>query len=468
MWGIELDRESSRPLKRQVYDALKERILSGQLKANEALPSTRELSKALNVSRTTAVEAYAMLLSEGFVLSSQGAPTRVTDGLCVEAQPSPPVAVPVPRPVPRADFRTGRPDLRQFPLYLWRQCLSRTTEELPVQAYGYQGPQGLWALRVEIAAWLMRGRGLFIRPEDIFITAGATHALHVLAEIICRDGRAVLFEDPCNANMLRAFLQRGCPVVPIPADEQGMETRRLTDGASAGAVYVTPSHQFPLGGILPAARRAQLIRFARENDLYVIEDDYDSEFRYAGDPVAPLHAMDPQRVVYVGTFSKVLFPALRIGYAILPERLHGPWRAARTHTDVQNPPFEQAALAELLRSRKLDRHVTKMRKLYGERRRALTDALREHFADRWAALGDAAGLHAAIRFPGLCFGVDFQRACDRLGVAVATVEKHCITKGAHQDTLLIGYGHLEPGEIRAAVSLLADAIRASHPERGGE
>lgn len=463
MWGIELDRAGNPPLKRQVYEALRDRILCGEIAAGNALPSTRELSKALNVSRSTAVEAYEMLTCEGYVLSSQGAPTRAADGLCVKRQPIPEPRARTPRQEVKADFRTGQPDLDQFPLFLWRQCLGRAAESLPLMRYGYGGPEGLPGLRAEISAWLLRSRGLQAPPEDIFITAGATHALHVLADLLCSGGRPVLFEDPCNANMLETFLRKGCAVIPVPADGQGMRTECLKAGTNAGAVYATPSHQFPLGGILPAPRRAALIRFAQENDLYVIEDDYDSEFRYAGDPVAPLHAMDPQRVAYVGTFSKVLFPALRIGYAILPERLQSQWRALRTHTDVQNPPFEQAALEELLRTRKLDRHLLKMRKLYGQRRQALLKAIKRHFGDVWTACGDAAGLHIAIDFPGMDFDEAFAGACRQRGVSVSPLERHCIVKGAHRGKLVLGYGHLEPEQMDAAVGLLADVVRELNP-----
>jgi GntR family transcriptional regulator/MocR family aminotransferase len=463
MWGIELDRAGEAPLKRQVYEALRDRILCGRIGAGEALPSTRALSKALNVSRSTAVEAYEMLACEGYVLSSQGAPTRVADGLCVKRQEAPAPRIRTPKPEPKADFRTGQPDLSRFPLFLWRQCLGRAAEALPLKQYGYGGPEGLLGLRAEISAWLLRSRGLAADPDDIFITAGATHALHVLADLLCAGGKPVLFEDPCNGNMLETFLRKGCAVIPVPADGQGMRTDCLKGGTNAGAVYVTPSHQFPLGGILPAPRRAALIRFAQENDLYVVEDDYDSEFRYAGDPVAPLHAMDPQRVAYVGTFSKVLFPALRVGYAILPERLQTQWRALRTHTDVQNPPFEQAALAELLKARKLDRHLTKMRKLYGQRRQALLEAMGRHFGDVWAACGDAAGLHVAIDFPGMDFDEVFADACRQRGILVSPLERHCIAKGAHRAKLVLGYGHLEADRIDEAVRLLAEAIRELNP-----
>jgi GntR family transcriptional regulator/MocR family aminotransferase len=342
MLGIELNRKSELQLWRQIYQTLKELMLSGQLKAGEALPSTRELAKELNVSRNTVCEAYDLLIAEGFVISRQGAPTRVAYGLFIEpaepplspkikGRPSVPISV---------SFRTGKPDLRLFPRFLWQQLMRKAYEELTPESFGYTGPQGLPCLRAEIAAWLFRIRGLKVSPDDIFITAGATHGLHIIANILCRDGDSILMEDPCHTGMLRTFINRGCSIVPIPVDADGIQTDYLLNCQSIGSIYVTPSHQFPLGGILPASRRAALIRFARENDLYIIEDDYDSEFRYGGEPIAPLYSMDPNRVIYVGTFSKAVFPALRIGDVILQHPLQERWRNLRTHTDVQNPPFE--------------------------------------------------------------------------------------------------------------------------------
>lgn len=460
MWGIQIDRNGEKALKRQIYEDLKNRIMSGLLKSNEVLPSTRELSKALNVSRSTVGEAYDMLIAEGFVISRQGAPTRIAEGLCLEKSiAGAPRGTAQPKRVPRADFRTGRPDLRLFPQYLWRQLLHKAAEELPLELYGYSGPQGLPGLRAEISAWLLRSRGLTANPDDIFITAGATHALHLLTDLLCGNGKKVLIEDPCHSGMLQTFLYKGCPIVPVPADSQGIQTKCLPDGRDACAVYVTPSHQFPLGGILPASRRAALVRYARGNNLYIIEDDYDSEFRYCGEPVAPLYSMDPHRVIYVGTFSKTLFPALRIGYVILPEPLHQQWNDLRTHADVQNPPFEQAALSELLRSRKLDRHIRKMRRVYGQRREVLLDSLNDAFGNEWAALGDSAGLHVVIEFPGRCFDNTFRNSCILNNIYVTPVERHCIEKGRHLNMLLMGYGHLEPEEIRNAIGLLHKVLK---------
>ncbi|MBP1760912.1 MAG: PLP-dependent aminotransferase family protein [Firmicutes bacterium] len=460
MWGIELNRESELPIKRQIYQAIRDRIMCGQLKSGETLPSTRELAKNLNVSRNTVCEAYEMLLAEGYISSRQGAPTRVTEGLFIEKLPDcvPPAKKSSLRPL-RADFRTGRPDLRLFPRFLWQQILHQAGEEMTLEKYGYTGPQGLPELRAEIAAWLFRSRGLTVHPQDIFITAGATHALHLIAELLCRQGQEILMEDPCHSGMLQTFINKGCAIVPVPVDSQGLQTEHLTEGKNACAVYVTPSHQFPLGGILPASRRTELIRFARENELYIIEDDYDSEFRYGGESIAPLLAMDSRHVIYVGTFSKVMFPALRIGYAILPPSLHKQWGDLRTHTDVQNPPFEQAALTQFLRTRKLDRHIQKMRRVYGERRRVLLESLQDVFGSEWTAFGDAAGLHLAIEFPGRYFDAAFKKYCLQNGIYITPLEHHCIKNNLHQSKLLVGYGHLEPDEIRSGIKLLHDVMK---------
>jgi GntR family transcriptional regulator/MocR family aminotransferase len=455
MLGITLNRQSAAPLKRQLYAQLKDAVTSGMLKSGEAMLSTRELSRDLGVSRNTVGEAYDMLIAEGYLLSRQGAPTRVAEGLRLEDRAS---GAPVKaRPVQavKFSFRTGRPDLRQFPRKLWLQAMRRSSENLAAEYYGYTGPQGLDALREEIAGWLFRTRGLNAAAEDIFITAGATHALNLACVVLGLSGRSILMEDPCHSGMLQTFRDRSCRIVPVPVDGHGMQTERLDGAPDIAAVYVTPSHQFPLGGILSAPRRAALIRFARENDAYIIEDDYDSEFRYGGAPVSPLVAADPLRVIYVGTFSKVLFPALRIGYAVVPRPLQKRWRVLRTHDDVQNPIFEQAALAEFMRARQLDSHIRKMRKLYGARRAVLLEALRASFGGA-AALGDAAGLHLAVHFPGMIIDESFAKRCRAAGIDVTPVEAHCIDKGRHGSELLLGYGHLEPDEIRAAVLALRE------------
>ncbi|MFZ5643515.1 MAG: PLP-dependent aminotransferase family protein [Bacillota bacterium] len=458
MLGIELRRSSAVSLARQIYQALRNQMTEGRLKQGEALPSTRELSRQLSVSRNTVCEAYEMLSAEGFIESRQGSQTRVANGLLLEKTDL--TVENTEESVSstfscHVDFRTGQPDLRYFPKSLWLQYIRKASEDLPQEYWGYSGTEGIPALRKEIADWVFRSKGMTVRPQDIFVTSGATQALHVLAELLSAYGKDIMMEDPCHIGMLRVLQGKGFNILPVPVDKQGLQTDSLRKG-SACAIYVTPSHQFPLGGILPAARRAALIRFARENDLFIIEDDYDSEFRYCGPPVAPLCTMDPQRVIYVGTFSKILYPALRIGYVVLPHKFHSQWRYLRRHVDVQNPPFEQAALAEYLRTRKLDRHVRQMRKLYGQRREILLQSMEEYFGRVWYPWGDASGLHLALEFPGLHFDENFTLRYKEFGIHITSVDYHSIRKGVHLDKLLLGYGHLEAKEIRQGVSLLYD------------
>ncbi len=458
MLGILLDRTGGLPLRRQLYQALKEAMTQGRLAAGEALPSTRELAHSLGVSRNTVCEAYDMLIAEGYAESRQGAPTRVAAGLILDAAEKLPDRPRTPKRIWKADFRTGQPDLRLFPWTAYVQVLHRCADSLPLSQLGYAGAQGLSALREEISDWLYRIRGIKADPKDIFITAGATHALHISAEVLAAFGKHVLMEDPCHSGMMQTFEEKGYTVCPVPVDAQGI----TTDGLSAyptGPVYVTPSHQFPLGGILTASRRTALIRYARTNDTYIIEDDYDSEFRYVGEPVSPMVEMDRQRVIYVGTFSKVLYPALRIGYAIVPQPLQDRWNRLRTHTDVQNPSIEQAALAEFMRSRKLDRHVLTMRKSYGRRRQALLDSLTEAFGSGWQPWGDAVGLHLAAEFSGMRFDETFLDEAKRQSIRITTVEAHCIEKGRHEDKLLLGYGHLTPDEICDGVERLKILVK---------
>ncbi len=462
MWGIELNRDNGIPLKRQIYEGLKSRIVDGYMTQDDVLPSTRALARFLNVSRGTVSDAYDMLIAEGFVLSHPGAPTKVMGDLIIRTTPRVEGFADISEATKTiiVDFQTGQPDLRIFPQFMWRQLLSKALVDTSIELYNYSGPQGLPALRNELSSWLMRSRGLFADPHDIFITAGATHALHILSMMFSDGGREVLIEDPCHEGMRKTLCNSGCSITPIPADSHGMQTRYLPREGTIGALYVTPSHQFPFGGVLPATRRAALVRYAQDHDAYIIEDDYDSEFRYSGEPISPLCSLDPQRVIYVGTFSKIIFPALRIGYAIIPQRLQEQWMSKRTYIDVQNPLLEQVVLAEFIRTRKLDRHLLKMKKHYGQRREALLRSLKDCFGDGWVAYGDAAGLHMTIDFPGTKFDDNLIRQLFERGIRVTPLERHCVQKGQHESKLVMGYGHLDPQEISKGVSYLSQVMRA--------
>ena len=440
MWDIELN-SGDVGLSRQIYLALKRHILSGRLQEGEKLPSTRELAGSLGISRNTVCAAYDMLWTEGFIVNRQGAPSHVAEGVSLRAAMKTEPAQTKRRATPnvRWDFRTGQPDLTAFPWKCWNTLLKNSADSLQARQYAYTGPKGYEPLCEEIARWLLRARSMEVSPESVFITSGSTQALYLLVDILRRKGRAFALEDPSHPGIRTMLADREIPVCFLPVDQQGADISSLGN-RDISAVYVTPSHQFPLGGILPAKRRAALIRLAAEKDFYILEDDYDSEFRYAGSPVSPLYATDSSRVAYVGTFSKTLFPALRLGFAVLPEALRDAWRHNRNYLDVQNPILEQAALAEFLRARGMDRHIRRMRRLYAEKRAALLSALHETFGDAAVPWGDVTGLHISLQFPGVSFDSQFTERCEQAGLRVAAVSQYCSAGDRHTDKLLIGYG----------------------------
>lgn len=489
-----LDRDSELSLSRQIFEWFRDAALDGSLPAGESLPATRALARQTGVSRNTVCEAYELLAAEGYIECSAGTRARIAHGVALKVTVAAPLAAPLtglhqgtlmraPRPAPggepggagaaeislsgarrekarssdvpiEIDFRTGRPDLATIPRAQWSRALLLASESLEERDWLYGPGEGLPSLRAEIASYLFRARGMRVSPDAVFVTAGATHALHVAALILAPRGAAIAAEDPCHSGMIRTIRGVGLGVIPVEADESGMRTELLAP-IDAVAAYVTPSHQFPLGGVLPASRRSELVRWARRRNAYIVEDDYDAEFRYSGPPIAPLWSLDPERTVYVGTFSKTLFPAVRIGYALVPHELRRAWTEARVHSDVQNPPFGQAALARLLADRTVDRHVARMRRLYARRRAVLLAALDSAFGSRARVLGDSAGLHLAVRLSGLRMDESLGKRARGRGIALVGVESHALVSGRWLDTFLAGYGHLDEAAIVRGIARLA-------------
>jgi GntR family transcriptional regulator/MocR family aminotransferase len=463
MWGIELQYNNEISLSRQIFISFKERIVKGEISQGEALPSTRELAKGLGVSRNTICEAYDMLWTEGFIISRQGAPSRVAEGLHI-IHKNTHKKVKFPKDTGREDvpilwdFKTGQPDLSLFPWLLWSQMIHNAANSLSIQQLAYSGTKGYEPLCKEITHWLLRTRSMIVNPEDVFITSGATQALHLLVDILHKEGQAIALESPSHQGIRTIIADKGYLLEWMEVDHQGADISLLKE-KDISAVYVTPSHQFPLGSILPAGRRAELIRLAIEKNFYVIEDDYDSEFRYSGAPVSPIYAMDPSRVIYVGTFSKTLFPALRLGFVVLPKSLQREWKHYRKYMDVQNPILEQAGLSEFLNKRKMDKHVQRMRRLYGEKRKVLLHAMEQNFGSTVKPWGDASGLHVALQFLGMEFGEQFIEDCRKAGITIYPVTHYCPMQNTHKDKLLMGYGHLSHVQIQEGIQALHRLIK---------
>lgn len=466
MLGIVLDRDSPRPLGRQLCDALRSRIISGELAARTRLPSTRELAVQLGLSRTLVLDAFEQLAAEGYLAGRRGSGSYVSTGVAIAQRP---VAGVKPSPVATApdphlvDFRTGLPALDRFPREAWARALRDAARHLPQRSYGYGDPEGLPALREAASAYLYRARGVRAPAEDLVITSGSTQTLAILARIRCSRERGAVLENPCHCAASELLRRERVPVTPVGVDEHGLDTAQLPK-AGAALVYVTPSHQFPLGMVLPAWRRAELVTWARTRSALILEDDYDGEYRYTGSPLLPLRESDPGRVVYAGTFSKVFSPGIRLGYAILPPAVRADWRFYKMHNDVHSSIVEQAAMAAFMASGKLERHIHRMRRVYAARRTALLEELQEVFGSGCQVSGEASGLHLAVRFDGVCFDTQTVAKIHAAGAKVYPATEHALRPvPGLEEVVLLGYGALDERTIRRGVRALASGLGRGAP-----
>jgi GntR family transcriptional regulator/MocR family aminotransferase len=457
MLWIAVDRAQATTLIKQIYDQIRLSIVRGDLRAGEQLPSTRQLARDLHVSRIVIVEVYDQLLAEGYIESRPGSGTYVAEGVYLEGVQGehfvPAHATPDDKPQSRdiIDFRSGVPALDCFPRRLWGQLGSQVCAELPALAFGYGPPEGCAELRRALTRYLVKARGVRCHPDQIMITSGAAQAFSLLARLLSVSGDEVIIEDPVTYEVPSIFAGAGLALQPIPVDENGMRTELLPSKGRRAFVFVTPSHQFPLGGILSIQRRIQLIQFARATDCYIAEDDYDSEFRYTGTPVSSLQELAPERVIYIGTLSKCLSPALRLGYMVLPEPLIEPCRRLKRLSDIHSPALEQYTLARFIDEGYLERHIMKMKKIYRRRRETLIAALTTHFPRDVHISGDATGLHLIAEFHGRTFTDQTLADLEDAGVRFYPVELHAIRKGCHQSKAILGYGNLTQDEIEEGV-----------------
>jgi GntR family transcriptional regulator/MocR family aminotransferase len=434
---IALDRRRPAPLHRQIYEEWRRGILAGRFAPGDRMPSTRELAAALRVSRATVTAAYDQLVAEGYLDGHRGSGTFVCQELPDRALGAArPVAAPAamgpvrlsafverlgpigPRPaVPPGviGLSTTGPDFDRFPFAVWGRLVRRHLRRLSPSQFRY-APHGAGhePLREAIASYLRRSRAVQCRADQVVVVSGSQQALDLCARVLIDPGDEVVVEEPGYSGARQLFAAAGARLCPAPVDADGILVSAMP--ASARLAYVTPSHQFPLGVSLSLARRLDLLAWARARRAFVIEDDYDSEFRYSGSPLPALQGLDTaSRVVYVGTFSNALFPGLRLGYVVPPPALVEPFVRAKWYADRQTASLEQAALVDFIREGHFEQHLRRMRRLYKGRREALLAALARHFGDRAAVLGDAAGMHVVVRFEG----PDILRQAARRGVSLA-------------------------------------------------
>jgi GntR family transcriptional regulator / MocR family aminotransferase len=463
MW-FELDRNHSLPLSWQLHLQLKEKILKGMIVGGQRLPSTRLIAEQLGISRNTVVEVYEQMTAEGYLQTKVGAGTFVTEGIPLDnfrkeipLRPLMTLNHPEENENVYIDFRSGFPALASFPRMVWAKEAKDVYESSADYLFGYQEPQGSEELRQVVATYLYRTRGIECDPANIIITSGATQAFQLIAKAIIEPGKMVYVEDPITKEIPDILSSTGGIIYPITVDKNGLTTSSLPKNKQQAIVSVTPSHHFPLGAILPAQRRIELIRFAEETDSMILEDDYDSEFRYNGMPVSALYSLAPRRVVYIGTFSKILSPALRIGYVIMPKHLINNAIQVKRYLDYHSPILNQVILARFIAKGHLEKHVSKMRKLYKRNREVLIRNLQKNFPNV-KVIGSSSGLHIAAAFPGINFNEKLLNAIKESGILIQGVEKHAIIKGKYTDQLIFGYGNCSEYEIKRGVALIREIL----------
>ncbi|MFC8762735.1 PLP-dependent aminotransferase family protein [Streptomyces sp. NPDC057193] len=443
---------------RALQEALREAVRSGRLVAGTRLPSTRALAADLGVSRGLVTEAYEQLTAEGYLRSDRGSGTWVGGAARAAVRGARDLAPGAARV--RVDFRPGTPDLSLFPRAGWAAAQRAVLARLPHPALGYPDPRGLPALREALAGMLTRRRGVVADPERLVVCSGVAQASTLLGFVLRARGLgAVGIEDPGSPEHGRLFASTGLDTVWLPLDEEGLRTGPLT-ASGVRAVVVTPSHQFPSGISWSAERRGALLDWARAVDGYVLEDDYDGDFRYDRAPVGALQGLDPERVVYAGSVSKSLAPGLRLGWMLVPEGLLGEVVERKRTMDLGNPVLDQAVLAEFVTGGGYDRQLRRCQRAYRERRDALLAALAEYLPGTRVS-GIAAGLHVIARVPPV-FGPPerFLARAAEAGVELRPLEDYGTARPTDGDVrLVIGYAHLTPSTVRTGIRLVAEAVR---------
>ncbi|HLZ62422.1 MAG TPA: PLP-dependent aminotransferase family protein [Ktedonosporobacter sp.] len=479
-----MDATSSIPLYRQLYESLRQAILTGQLQAGTRLPATRFLSERLGVSRTTVIQAFEQLFSEGYVEGRAGSGTFVASVLPDELLHLSAESAPAPRTSRQGRslsqrgqilasasvstvhyysearaFRPGIPDLTHFPFKTWARLATKHWRQPPRDYLGYSHPAGYQPLREAIADYVRTARGVHCSAEQVLVISGSQQALDLAARVLLDPADAAWMEDPGYLGAREALLGSGARLVPIPVDDEGLDVSAgIARCPDARMVYVTPSFQFPLGTTMSLARRLLLLQWASRSGAWVLEDDYDSEFRYAARPLASLQGLDTSdQVIYIGTFSKVLFPGLRLGYLIVPPDLVDAFTAARAVTDRHSPILDQVVLTDFIIQGHFARHIRLMRELYAERQAYLVEMATRHLADLLAIQPTEAGMHLVGTLPAGMQDQEVAHYAERQQLITPPLSTYSMATAPRQ-ALLLGYTALTKQEINAGIQRLAQVL----------
>jgi len=484
---IAIDYHTKTPMYRQLYDWFRRVITDGQMRPGQRVPSTRSLAAELKISRIPVLNAYEQLLAEGYLETFIGAGTCVArsipdDALSAQASKARKGLQEIvekmgPRRISRRGaalthvptqswldnlgaFRVSLPALDHFPIRVWSKLVARHSRKPTRGIMAYGNAMGQLSLREAIADYLGAVRAVRCEASQILVTTGSQQGLQLSAQVLLDSEDPVWMEEPGYPGARQAFMTALAHLVPVPVDHQGMNiAEMIRRGHTARAVYITPSHQYPLGMTMSATRRMLLLNWAVRTGAWIIEDDYDSEYRFGSRPIASLQGLDTDgRVIYVGTFSKVMFPALRLGYVVVPKDLVSAFSAARDAADIFSSTLYQAVLTDFIREGHFARHIRRMRMLYMERRRALVKAIQTQMADMIEVIGAEAGMHLVALLPPGTNDVAVSRKAAQKGVSAMPLSI-CYSKPPTRGGLILGYGGANAHQIHDGIRKLRMSVQ---------
>ena len=488
---ILLDRRGKSPIYRQLYDWLRAAITEGRIRPGQRLPSTRSMAAELQISRISVFNAYEQLRSEGYLQAFVGSGTCVARTIPDDAFGLPTrkrkgsqrvIAESGPRTVSAravallklpsevwlhnlGAFRVSLPALDQFPIDVWSKLVARHSRSLSRVIMAYGDAMGYLPFREAIAEYLSTFRGVRCDSSRILVTTGSQQALQISAQVLLDAKDQVLVEEPGYPGARLAFTSAGAQLIPVPVDGEGMIVSEIGRSRHARVAYVTPSHQYPSGMTMSAARRMSLLKWAVRSGSWIIEDDYDSEYRFGSRPIPSLQGLDMHgRVIYIGTFSKVLFPALRLGYVVVPKDLVPAFSAARDAADIFSSPLYQAVLTDFIREGHFARHIRRMRTLYMDRRKVLVNAIRNQMGDIVEVIGAEAGMHLVALLPPSTDDMSVSKHAAQNGISAMPLSS-CYLKPPKRVGLILGYGGVNLRQIQDGIHKLRISVNRFAPPK---
>lgn len=464
MFGLKINRNLNLSLTRQLCDQLRIIIEKNIFKYGDRLPSTRKMAEELKISRNVIIEVYEQLTAEGYLESKVGSGTYISKNFIqkryinrqkLESSKNISVEKNADKTANNIIYFTGGiPDLNLFPRKLWSKYLKMAVEDSPDNIFDYGDVLGDFKLKKVLSKYVFRMKGINCSPEQIIIVSGSSEGFMLIAKVFSNKYNDIYVEDPTVNFIKTIFHNLNYQIQAIMVDQNGMKIEELKKNEKPKLILLTPSHQYPTGSILPIQRRQMAIKIAETTDSYLIEDDYDSEFRLKGVPIPPLQVLNPSRVIYVSTFSKNMYPGLRLGFLVVPKDLINSFELIKNMLYIRTSTIKQRAIADFIKDKHLERHIHQMKKEYKRRRSLITSLLNDNFGNNISIQGDETGMHLQVEFLSEKYNNINWNDIEKYGVKVNTFEEYSLIKGRNKNKIVLGYGNLNSAQIKKGINRL--------------